>query len=174
MFAKQSRYARLPDEVTMDARGRQLPSKSLRLLPQVTGTFEHTIDDNDRLDHLASRYYRQPRKWWRLCDANVEFLDPQALLGKTPISTQRFRITFSGPEPPLPWAVLYQHLCSLVGVEDVWLDVDALELTVTFNQLNLQASDLAQALEHVGLTVTQPQRLERAGKRLVIPPDAMA
>ena len=79
MFSRISRYRKLPDIVTTDSHGRTLPSKTLRLLPQVAGTFRHTVEDVDRLDHLAYKYYQQPRKWWRIVDANPEFMSPQAL-----------------------------------------------------------------------------------------------
>ena len=85
MFSKISRYRKLPDVVTIDVQGRRLESKSLRLLPEVTGIFLHTVESGDRLDHLAYKYYKQPRKWWRICDANPEFPSPQALLGKESI-----------------------------------------------------------------------------------------
>ena len=78
-----------------------MASKTLRLLPQVSGTFRHTVEDVDRLDHLAYKYYQQPRKWWRISDANPEFLSPQALLGKEPIVTDRFPVTFDGRPAPV-------------------------------------------------------------------------
>ena len=90
MFSRISRYHTLPDIVTTDAEGRTFASKTLRPLPQVSGTFRHTVEDADRLDQLAYKYYREPRKWWRMSDANPEFLSPQALLGKEPIVTDRF------------------------------------------------------------------------------------
>ena len=64
MFSKISRYRKLPDTVSSDARGRSLQSKTLRLLPEVSGEFRHTVEEVDRLDHLAYKYYRQSRKWW--------------------------------------------------------------------------------------------------------------
>ena len=85
-----SRYEPLPDIVTTDARGRTLASRTLRPLPQDSGTLRHIVEDADRLDQLAYRYYREPRKWWRLLDANPEFLSPQALLGKDPSSPTGF------------------------------------------------------------------------------------
>ena len=53
MFSPFSRYRKLPDVVTTDAKGRTLASKALRRLPSVSGTFQHTIEDGDRLDHVA-------------------------------------------------------------------------------------------------------------------------
>jgi len=172
MFAKISRYRKLPDEVTVDVNGQRLESKSLRLLPEVTGTFLHTIEDGDRLDHLAYKYYKQPRKWWRICDANPEFLSPPALLGKVPIVTERFPLTFSGTGSA-PWAMLLARMASLVGVEDTWLAEDEASVVITYNQMSIQSADLADALAMAGFAVEQPQSIGRTGKQIVIPPDVV-
>lgn len=172
MFFKNSRYCKLPDEVTVDAQGRRLLSKSLRLPPQVTGTFLHTVEDGDRLDHLASKYYNQPRKWWRVCDANPEFLLPQGLLGKTPFVTQQFSISFSGSEEDAPpWATLIRAIAAQVGVQDVWLTDDEKFLTVIFNQINIQTLELIEIIRGAGFIVEKPQTVGRLGKQLMIPPD---
>ena len=126
MFSRISRYRTLPDIVTTDAEGRTLVSKTLRPLPEAPGTFRHTVADADRLDHLAYKYYRQPSRWWRLSDANPEFLSPQALLGKEPIITDRFPLEFDGAQPP--WAALVQKLTQHVGVEKVEV-VEEIHLT---------------------------------------------
>ncbi|MCB0061845.1 MAG: hypothetical protein KDE19_07015 [Caldilineaceae bacterium] len=102
MFIKNSRYARLPDIVTTDRAGRTLPSKSLRLLPDVAGDFQHPIDDNDRLDHLAYKDYHSSERWWHICDANPEFLSPLALLGKEPLHPTRFRVVWNDTDGPPP------------------------------------------------------------------------
>lgn len=119
MFTKISRYRKIPDIVTTDAKGRALESKSLRLLPEVSGTFLHTVEEVDRLDHLAYKYYKQPRKWWRICDANPEFMSPQALLGKEPTVMDRFPVTFNGNGSQPPWGDLVRNLSEKVGVMDV-------------------------------------------------------
>ncbi len=38
------------------------------------GVVEHTVLHTDRLDHLAKDYYKNDRRWWRVMDANAEFL----------------------------------------------------------------------------------------------------
>ena len=86
MFSDLSRYRTLPDIVTTDAEGRTLASKTLRPLPEAPGTFRHTVEDVDRLDHLAYKYYRQPTKWWRMSDANPEFLSPQHYWARSRLS----------------------------------------------------------------------------------------
>jgi hypothetical protein len=194
MFSKISRYRKLADVVTIDAQGRLLESKSLRLLPEVTGVFLHTVEAADRLDHLAHKYYKQPRKWWRICDANPEFPSPQALLGKETIVTTRFPLTFAGGGQP-PWADLLRTLGQSVGVEDVKV-VDDIQLlaqeqtlngqtvtvnverheqavVVTYNQINISTGDLANVISAVGFEMTQPETIGRVGKKIVIPPDVI-
>jgi hypothetical protein len=191
MFSRISRYHKLPEVVTTDSQGRTLVSKTLRLLPAVSGTFRHTVEDADRLDHLAYKYYQQPQKWWRLSDANPEFLSPQALVGKEPIITDRFPLEFDGAQPP--WADLVRNLTEHVGVEQVEVveDIDyALEeriigrrrvtlhverferaILVTYNQLNTSDGDLAGIITASGFAVRPWERLGRVGKQIIIPRD---
>lgn len=193
MFSRISRYRNRPDLVTMDAKGRVLASKALRLSPPASGVFFHTIEDADRLDHLAAKYYQQSRKWWRISDANPEFLSPQALLGKDPVVTDHFSLTFSGAQPP--WAALIQDLMGRVGVEEVkvvekvlltpeqqqlgaqtlTVHIEQFERTagVTYNQLNLDSADLINAMQAVGFIVGQVERVGRVGKQIIIPQDTV-
>lgn len=191
MFSRISRYRTLPDIITTDAEGRTLVSKTLRPMPEAPGTFRHTVEDADRLDHLAYKYYRQPTKWWRLSDANLEFLSPQALLGKEPIVTDRFPLEFDGALPP--WPRLVRNLTQQVGVEKVevveeihhapeertigrrrvTLHVERFEraILVTYNQLNTSAGDLAGIITASGFAVRAPERLGRVGRQIIIPRD---
>lgn len=121
MFFKISRYWKLPDVISTDEKDRTLESKSLRLPLRVSGTFSHTVEDVDRLDHLAHKYYKQPRKWWRICDANPEFTAPPALLGKGPVKTARFYLNFSGNGANPPWHELIARLLKETGVEKAML-----------------------------------------------------
>lgn len=187
MFPKISRYRKLPDVVAVDAKGRTLVSKSLRLLPEVSGTFLHTVEEVDRLDHLAYKYYDQPRKWWRICDANPEFMSPQALLGKEPVVTARFPLTFTGAGQ-LPWADLLRQLAQPLGVEDVRLvqDIQLIiqqenigveqytwTVIVTYNLMNVSAGALAGIISAAGFDVTQPEPVGRVGKKIIIPPNVI-
>ncbi|MEN8177715.1 MAG: hypothetical protein ABFS39_03765 [Pseudomonadota bacterium] len=45
-----------------------------RPLSSPPGVVEHTVLHTDRLDHLANDYYKSDRRWWRVMDANAEFL----------------------------------------------------------------------------------------------------
>ena len=193
MFSPFSRYRKLPDVVTTDAKGRALASKALRLLPSVSGTFQHTVEDGDRLDHIAFKYYRQPTKWWRINDANPEFLSPQALLGKEPVVTDRFPVTFNGPQPP--WAALTRILSECVGVERVTI-VETVQLApeprtvgdrtvtvqaehfewavvVTYNQLNITTGTICSLMTASGFVVGPPERATRVGQQITIPQDSV-
>lgn len=194
MFSKISRYGKLPDIVTIDAQDRRLASKSLRLLPEVTGNFLHTVESGDRLDHLAYKYYKQPRKWWRICDANSEFLSPQELLGKVPIVTTRFSLTFADAGEP-PWADVLRQLGQRLGVEDVKLmdeirlvareqaigdqtitvnvEHHELAVTVTYNQMNVSTGNLADVIVALGFKITQHENVGRVGKKIIIPPNVI-
>jgi len=53
--------------------------------PDRPAVFSRTATDTDRLDTLAARYYRDPRKLWRIADA-AETLDPfDALVPGAPV-----------------------------------------------------------------------------------------
>ena len=38
------------------------------------GVIEHTLAGGERLDMLAYHYYGDPRRWWRILDANPQLL----------------------------------------------------------------------------------------------------
>lgn len=193
MFSKLSRYRKLSNIVTVDVRGRELESKILRLLPEVSGDFSHTMEARDRLDHLAYKYYKQPVKWWRICDANPEFMSPQALLGKEPVVTSQFSLSFDGMSPP--WAALQRALSEKIGVES-WQIVEEVQLVrelrsvngqqvtvnaehynraviVTYNRMNVTAGELADSMADAGFEAGQPEHIGRTGKKITIPKDVV-
>lgn len=193
MFASFSRYRKLPNVVTTDAKGRTLVSKALRPLPSVSGTFQHTVADGDRLDHVAFTYYQQPTKWWRISDANPAFLSPQELLGKEPVVTDRFPVTFNGPQPP--WAVLTRSLNERAGIETVTVvetvylapesravgnkpvtvqaERFARAVVVTYNLLSITTDAIRGLITSSGFVVGQPERVTRVGQQITIPQDSV-
>jgi hypothetical protein len=193
MFSSFSRYRKLPNVVTTDAKGRTLASKALRPLPSVSGTFQHTVADGDRLDHVAFTYYQQPTKWWRINDANPEFLSPQELLGKEPVVTERFPVTFNGPQPP--WAALTRSLNERAGIETVTVSetvqlapesrtvgnktvmVQAERFTravvVTYNLLAVTTDTIRGLMTSAGFVVGQAERASRVGQPITIPQDSV-
>lgn len=176
MAFKNSRYRKLPTEVTIDYTGQSQRSQSLRRIANGSGRFLHRIVEGDRIDHLAYKYYKQADKWWQICDANPDFMSPQALLGKMPFVTQRFSIFLALQQSP-PWADLIRQLRHLVGVQNVWLANDKSALFITFNRLNLQSSLLAEMIEEFGhsfgFTISLPQTLGQIGQQILIPPNQL-
>lgn len=177
MFSKRSRYRATPDVAVLDAKGRVLPSKALRLLPDVTGTFRHTVAAGDRLDQLAFRYYSQSVQWWRICDAGPQVLSPLDLLGQGPLVTARFPVAVAG-DPP--WAALRTALAAQPAVADALFqeDVDGDRVTravlVTYNPRGVTSETLAQAIVDAGLQVTGPPAAAgQVGQEIVIPPPAV-
>lgn len=195
MFSKISRYRKQEDVVSTDAKGRELTAKDIRLLPEVTGTFIHTVEDGDRLDHLSYKYYKQPRKWWRICDANSAFMSPQALLGKEPIVTDRFPVSFNGGGQPA-WAALLKQLSLQVGVENleivddiqivpetqtvggeqviVYVEYPQRAIIVTYNQMKVGSEDLVTVMSSLNFKVGHPENIGRIGKQIIIPPDVVS
>ena len=45
-----------------------------REIGTATGVIEHEVQAGQRLDQLARHYYNDDRLWWRIVDANPEFL----------------------------------------------------------------------------------------------------
>lgn len=82
MFLKNSRYTPVrifdadPDN-RVDFRGIRP-----REIPDTPGVLEHTQTEEDRPDLLAHHYYQSDRYWWRLMDANPEFLIAGPLLDR--------------------------------------------------------------------------------------------
>ena len=76
-FLKRSRYAGQPTVEAEAADGRQVEAVTLRFLSQVDGD-PYTRKENDRLDLVADRSYKDPTRFWRIADANTE-LDARQL-----------------------------------------------------------------------------------------------
>lgn len=75
MLQPGSRYANI---AAFDApAGRSDPFRGLRprSIGPAIGVIEHVVQAGDRLDLLARHYYNDDRRWWRIVDANPEFLD---------------------------------------------------------------------------------------------------
>jgi hypothetical protein len=85
MFARGSRYRNLPESAPLDARGERVVGKELRFGARLSGQFLHTVNDRDRLDLLAFKYYGDPTRWWQISDANPEFPFPVDLLDRGPM-----------------------------------------------------------------------------------------
>ena len=70
MFFKGSRYEKVKTAEITDRTGRTIHYKLVRLIPETPATDGHVLTDGERLDHLAYLHYREPERYWRICDAN--------------------------------------------------------------------------------------------------------
>ncbi len=196
MFFKNSRYRKQPFAVTIDARGRRFKSVTLRATPDTDGTFQHTIEEGDRLDHLAYSYYKAPKKWWRIIDANPEFFSPLDLLGSGVLKCVRIALGHDAEAGEPPWSVLAKKLTALVGVasyrfdDNVLLTEDTLTVAgetiavagqsyqraviIDYNRLTISEAELTAAINAAGFIAGTPENSGRIGRKIIIPPDAPA
>jgi nucleoid-associated protein YgaU len=80
MFFDGSRYLRVADYTIVDAGGTARTLKRTRELAAVEAAQVYQVREGDRLDLLANKFYRNPRKWWLIADANPHLLSPDELL----------------------------------------------------------------------------------------------
>lgn len=190
MFSKTSRYWAVPDITVPDSQGRVLPAKDIRLLPTVTGTFQHLVSQGDRLDQLAYTYYGQPLDWWHISDANPGIGSPLALLGDEPVTTIRLPVTVASGIPP--WAGLLRGLRALTGVEqagiedevqyvaqaqqvggqEVMVTIERLvsAVVVTFNSLITSPEAINGAITAAGFRPGAGEQAGQVGQQIIIPP----
>lgn len=75
MLTKNSRYATARTFTPDLSRSFQFEGIRPREIGPATGVLEHVVKEDERLDLLALYYYNDPRKWWRIVDANPEILN---------------------------------------------------------------------------------------------------
>ncbi len=75
MITKGSRYATAGTFTPDESRFFQFEGIRPREIGPATGVLEHVVKEDERLDLLALYYYNDPRKWWRILDANPEILN---------------------------------------------------------------------------------------------------
>ena len=82
MFARDSRYHKASP--FRFAAGEPVVFAGVRPRPiePATGVVEHVLRSWERLDQLAQYYYNDPRKWWRILDANPDLLYAGELAGE--------------------------------------------------------------------------------------------
>lgn len=79
MIDRKSRYRTTPTLTVTDDTGAVHTLLDLREIPETTGVYYLTPTDTDRLDLLAARYFRDPTRFWRICDAS-DHLDPHDVI----------------------------------------------------------------------------------------------
>jgi nucleoid-associated protein YgaU len=80
VFFSNSRYLKVKNYTVQDSAGRPVTVKRARPFAQRSGDFRYQVKQGDRLDLLANRFYRDPRMWWLISDANPDLLYPDDLL----------------------------------------------------------------------------------------------
>lgn len=70
MFFKGSRYETVETHEITTEHGRVIRYKKVRFIPPAVPQQGHRVQESERLDHIAHRYYRDPERFWRICDAN--------------------------------------------------------------------------------------------------------
>ena len=70
MFFRGSRYANVEEGWIFDDQGREIRYKKTRFIPQTRAQAGHVVSQGERLDHIAHIYFRDPERFWRICDAN--------------------------------------------------------------------------------------------------------
>jgi nucleoid-associated protein YgaU len=80
MFFSNSRYLKVRDYTVRDAAGRSVTVKRARPFTARSGNFLYQVKQGDRLDLLANTFYRDPRLWWRIAEANPDVMYPDDLL----------------------------------------------------------------------------------------------
>ena len=178
MYARDSRYRYADEVLRTDASGRELLVTDLRRRPPRIGTYQHTVEDGDRLDHLGQRYYRRPHRWWEICDANPQVLSPLRLIGQEPIRIVRIAVLATAPVPP--WPKMLADLRARTGVERVDFDLGELPgpagprtagvITVEFNEISVSATTLSNAVAAFGRTPVTSQSPAPVGAPVVVPP----
>jgi hypothetical protein len=71
MFFKGSRYADIGEDQITDRQGRVIQYKKVRFIPETRAMMGHLVSQGERLDHIAHLYFRDPERFWRICDANL-------------------------------------------------------------------------------------------------------
>ncbi len=74
MFFEGSRYIKVADITLTEADGGTRTIKAAREPVTAAGAMNYQVREGDRLDSLAQRFYRNPRKWWLIADANPQLL----------------------------------------------------------------------------------------------------
>jgi len=78
MFFRGSRYEDVPEANFTRPDGLVARYKLIRFIPATSAHLAHGVVRGERSDHLAALAYRDPERFWRICDANV-VMRPEAL-----------------------------------------------------------------------------------------------
>ena len=74
MLVKKSRYRDALSFEPLSDGSEVFSGLRSRRIGIATGVIQHEVQASDRLDQLARNYYNDDRLWWRIVDANPEFV----------------------------------------------------------------------------------------------------
>lgn len=74
MTLKGSRYEETKPFAGQDGKEPAFQGSRPRKITEAAGVLEYTVKEGDRLDLLALHFYNNPRRWWRILDANPHIL----------------------------------------------------------------------------------------------------
>ncbi len=84
MFFKGSRYEKVSTNRITDSTGQEIVYKKIRFVPETVGVVGYTVTQGDRIDQIANRTFRDPQRFWRICDANqARWPDDLLIVGRT-------------------------------------------------------------------------------------------
>jgi hypothetical protein len=84
MFFKGSRYEKVATNQIADATGAVIVYKKIRFIPLTVGVAGYAVKQGERLDQIANRIFRDPQRFWRICDANAAMWpDDLTVVGRT-------------------------------------------------------------------------------------------
>ena len=169
MFFKGSRYKDQPEISTTNAEGKTARSETFRWIPDTPATFLHMVNQADRLDLLAYKYYGNAKKWWLICDANPGFALPTDMLNGHPIRQEIFNLEFLSGENK--WPILIRALKELKGMREVQTDIFQASLYVAYNRIELNREDITNVITSQGFVVKTISKKERIGQKIIIPPN---
>lgn len=72
---RDSRYDATRGFSESDNRAHAFAGTRSRDITRAVGVLEHTLKAGERLDLLALHYYNDPKRWWRILDANPHIHD---------------------------------------------------------------------------------------------------
>ena len=76
MFFQGSRYEDVPEDVLTAPTHGSVRYKRVRWIPPTPASLAHVLVQGERLDQLAFLAYRDPERFWRICDANFATWPP--------------------------------------------------------------------------------------------------
>jgi nucleoid-associated protein YgaU len=71
MFFKGSRYEKVKEYDAKDAQGNIHKVKQIRPIEKLEKAFNYVVQEGDRLDNLAYKFYNDSTKFWLICDTNA-------------------------------------------------------------------------------------------------------